>query len=275
MKMKMKMKVIAIKDISSLRNIRTSIDDSEIANLMTDIKENGLLQPIGVYREGEKEGFILVYGHRRLSALKKLGRKELEIGKEVKVFDTKLDLIDLIVLNTAENLHRVGNSPVEFGMVCKTLKEMGLSVSEIAARLSQPQSKITTALTLAAKVPREYRDSIGYIAQKDIRKKRGKVSATVANTIISNSRLKAKDKLKLFKSAKEQDLSLADINVINQMLYAGASFDEALKKKDTFTRTAISLVVNKEEVTKLNTSITRYVYDVLKGRRKPIKDLVF
>ena len=58
------MENIKISNIHVLENLRTSIDrDQDIEELMQDIKTRGLLQPIGLSKQGEE--YIIVFGHRR------------------------------------------------------------------------------------------------------------------------------------------------------------------------------------------------------------------
>ncbi len=50
--------------LSSRRNVRS--DPGDLAGLAETIREHGILQPLGVVREGD--GYRVVYGHRRRDA---------------------------------------------------------------------------------------------------------------------------------------------------------------------------------------------------------------
>lgn len=64
---------IAIKDIEeNVLNSERSMNAGEIQNLMNSIIEVGLIHPLTVYENAGK--YILVSGHKRLKALKMLGR---------------------------------------------------------------------------------------------------------------------------------------------------------------------------------------------------------
>lgn len=52
---------------------RFAIDEEKMLELVGSIRENGLLQPVTVKKKDE--GFVLVFGHRRLEACKRLGWK--------------------------------------------------------------------------------------------------------------------------------------------------------------------------------------------------------
>ena len=85
----MKIQEIPIKEIKILDNIRQIIKEQEMPYLMQSIKENGLLQPIGV--KADKVGYTLIWGFRRLMAYKKLAQK--------------MDCIDVPHLILCQNIH--------------------------------------------------------------------------------------------------------------------------------------------------------------------------
>ena len=98
--------------------------DESIAELAESIRAVGMLQPIKVVKEGEN--YYLVYGERRLRALRKLGVAEL-------IWDSHTQLAitpdppnaDLAVQSLTENILRENLSPIEEAeayMHLKTLK---------------------------------------------------------------------------------------------------------------------------------------------------------
>lgn len=265
-------KSIPIEKIKVIQNTRTDLTD--IDTLMTDIRENGLLEPIGVWR-GINE-YIVAYGHRRFDALKKLGRKELEVGREVNILKQRMSQKDFLVLNLSENLHRIDNSPLELAKGCKQLLELGLNVSEISSRLSIPKTRVETALRLVQKVPKELRKEIGYGMEN---KKKGKITATTAGKI-ARIRTKQKNIDGLFKLAKETELSAKDIEFISRTINTGVTLKQALGLKKDYITKAVSLIVNKKIYEKTikqyeNISFNSLVNKMLQGEIKPIKGLFY
>ena len=69
----MNIKDIEIKKIKQLENIRLRIEEEDVHTLMSSIKQDGLLEPIGVaITSGSKDEYLIVYGNRRLEACRKL-----------------------------------------------------------------------------------------------------------------------------------------------------------------------------------------------------------
>jgi ParB family chromosome partitioning protein len=62
-----KQEVINLKDIIVKEQVRTKFNDSSLKNLARNIKENGLIQPLVIHREGLK--LTLVCGERRYRAM--------------------------------------------------------------------------------------------------------------------------------------------------------------------------------------------------------------
>src|SRR5690606_21208521 len=95
----LKVREIDIRAIKQGDNSRMSYGHIEMAKLMQSMKHEGLLHPIGVRKDGN--GFVVIYGNRRLLAAQKLGWKtiaatELEDTGEA----------DELFKNLNENMHR-------------------------------------------------------------------------------------------------------------------------------------------------------------------------
>jgi len=267
-------KNILIENIKAVKNTRTDINTSDLSELMASIRENGLIHPISVFKNKDDKFYTIICGHRRYVALKKLGRKELVMDKEVKVLDEKLKPVDLLVLNLSENMHRLDNSPIELGNACLELKAMGLNNSEVAVRLAIPKSRIETSLRLIQNVPKKLRKDIGFVYGHN---KNGKISASVANNI-ARLRIKQSDINSLFSKAKKQELSVGDITVYHDLIGAGMTVAEASKFKSNYTVMNLKFVVNnklKEEFEGKGEKIRELIKDIIKGRRAPIKELLY
>jgi ParB/RepB/Spo0J family partition protein len=262
---------IDISKIKVIKNTRTDLGKTDLSELMTDIRENGLIHPIGIYKT-IKDEYIIAYGHRRLAALKKLGRRSLVVGDEVKILPKELTSEEFLILNLSENLHRVDNSPLELAKGCSELKQLGLNLSEIAARLSLPKSRIETALRLLVKVPESYKKEVGYLGTKA---RNGKIPATVANKIAS-LRVKQDDIDSLFEKAKKEELTVKEIDLFGKILSAGGSFKQAEDAKEKYVTIQVDLVCNKVELQKIGTrKVNNLVREIVKGKKKPIPKLLF
>ena len=61
---------IKLSKITVKKQVRTKFNDSSIAELAANIKENGLIQPLVVHREGSH--YVLICGERRFRAMSTL-----------------------------------------------------------------------------------------------------------------------------------------------------------------------------------------------------------
>lgn len=91
-----------IDDVSVADRSRTNLGD--LSSLMSSIEEFGLLQPIGV-----TEGGDLVFGQRRLEAMRRLGFSTVP----VRVISTISDALSSLRAERDENAERLPFSPVE------------------------------------------------------------------------------------------------------------------------------------------------------------------
>jgi ParB/RepB/Spo0J family partition protein len=225
---------IEIAKIRRVENIRTNLE--EIPQLMTSIKQDGLLMPIGVWQEGEE--YIISYGNRRLEACKQLGWKTIP----ALVSNTPLDEENFLIRNVVENLQRLDNSPIELGRVVSKLRET-MSMEEIAARLSINSSRLSVALGLYNNAPEGARKYIGYKDSKANRNS-GKVSVTAASSI-SNSGLVPPMKERIFAETRKRSLDGRKVGILIQLLKHGVDIDSALTKLDEYELKNFQLLVNK------------------------------
>ncbi len=96
---------------------RKSLKSSELNHLINSIEMHGQLQPIGVYVNNEGQ-YVLLYGHRRLEACKRLKRNVRAI-----VFDKKPDALRGKIFEFIENAVREDFSPLEKALAFKELHE--------------------------------------------------------------------------------------------------------------------------------------------------------
>jgi len=128
--------LIKIDKIKHVSNSRV-LQKDDVADLMNDIKQNGLLQNIGIRIEDN----AIIYGNRRLKAMKNLGYDKVMVDFFEDVSDD-----DLMIMNLSENLKRKNISCIEIGRICQTLLENGMHKNEIAAKLSISISRVSSCL---------------------------------------------------------------------------------------------------------------------------------
>lgn len=239
----MKVQEININAVKVVENVRLKVKNLE--GLMQDIKQHGLKQAIGVVTAKNGE-YILVFGHRRLSACRKLGWKKIPAN-----IYPDMELADLLVNNLGENLHREDPSPMELGRICSRLKEMEMNASEIAVKLSIPRSRVERSLDIYNNIPQEHRDRIIYMDKSRTAGSGGNISASSAQKILVMKRQYGLSEVaaeKLYKSTKIDDLSLNELNIISSLLNQGKTIAQALEEKNQFTFSRCDFIVNKKEL---------------------------
>ena len=117
--------------------------EHELAGLMTSMKQQGLLQPVGVMKE--RGSYTYLWGHRRIKAAEKLGWKSIDAHVTLSKDVTEEDAI---IINAVENLQRKDVSPFELGRIVSQLSKKGLSLSEIGARMGVPKSRLKQSIQL-------------------------------------------------------------------------------------------------------------------------------
>ncbi len=143
---KVKSGLIQLKDIKHMENSRLR-NKTEVGSLMEDIKQNGLLQSVGI----RKSDNALIFGNRRVSACEKLDYKEINADFFEDVSDS-----ELLILNVAENIKRESIGSVEIGRVVKMLMDKGLTKTEVASKLVMRPSRVNASLKsyeVAAETP--------------------------------------------------------------------------------------------------------------------------
>ena len=263
---------IYIDKISFKDNIRLRVETDEmgIGPLMSNIKQNGLLQSIGVAIDTVQNKVWLVHGNRRLEACKKLGHQKIE----AKVVGVNLTDVEFASMNLSENFHREDNSVLELGRIFKKLRDKEeMSISEISVRNSVPKNTVETALNLIDKIPIKILKDVEFC--KPGQKTAGKISAGSATSIISRRGLTPEERGKLFKEAKKKDLTANSIEIVTKLKDSGLSIDEALVKQDEYIikKSEIPITVKGVKIIEADkrfSSWTDYVRQVLTGKVTPL-----
>jgi ParB/RepB/Spo0J family partition protein len=237
---------IPIVKIKIVDNHRTNIEKTHLDELMQSIKQHGLMQPVGVAKNG-KSGYVLRFGQRRFLACKKLGYKTITA-----MVSNDAGVEKLLVENLTENMQRKDPSFAEFGRVINKLERMNLSVKEISARLGLPMAKINQIVSVYHALPEKYRKRVVFMEKGGGRKTRkGCLPAQVATKIVSMKKdhgLSDKSIDHLFKAATDEGMDALDFNNFGHLMNSGMSAEEALKNVRAYGVFTVEAVVKHSEV---------------------------
>ena len=132
-----RLREIPIKQIKVWKEAQArKLDRENISELAKSIKNEGLLNPPLVQKEG-KNTFLLMSGQRRLAAMKRLGAKKIPVHVLTK--QTAYDLENAKAASVVENIHRNDMNHKEIADSCKFLNEqMGKSAAAKSMGMSLP-----------------------------------------------------------------------------------------------------------------------------------------
>jgi len=124
------------------RQPREVFDEDALAELVTSIKEVGLLQPV-VVRELKPGSFELIMGERRWRACREAGLER--IPAIVRATDDEKLLLDALL----ENLHRAQLNPLEEAAAYdQLLKDFDCTHDELADRIGRSRPQVSNTLRL-------------------------------------------------------------------------------------------------------------------------------
>ena len=150
-------KKIDPKDIQVISGFNQRLDFGDIDELAAQIKEQGLLEAISVvpYKdENGQEKYLLINGERRFRAISKLIDDGVDVGL-IKANILPQNLTD-DELFTQQFMRNEGKkfTEIELAHVCKKLKDLGCTNSDIAKKLGKNPGVITYALQMLDYDPR-------------------------------------------------------------------------------------------------------------------------
>ena len=192
-----KIEDIPLKDIRKNRfQPREHIEEESLQDLMVSIKENGVLQPVLVKKEGLH--FELIAGERRMRACMALGKETIP-ALVLDVPENKLLQLALI-----ENVQREDLSPIEEAKAYQTMLRLeNITHEEMANRIGKNRSTITNALRLLD-LPHEIQENVS----------RGTISQGHARALLS---LDSVDQMmNVYKKIVSKHLSVRDVERITK-----------------------------------------------------------
>jgi ParB/RepB/Spo0J family partition protein len=242
------MKEIEIDKIKQLENIRLRISEEDVHTLMASIKQDGLLEPIGVSTtKGTKDEYIIVYGNRRLEACRKLGWKTIPA-----IIDNSIVLKDFVIKNTLENVEREQISESELGRIFYMLKnDYKMTNSELASRFGMSATRVKRTIDIFCHVPKEYRTKVKF---NILGQKRGNISAKSADMVIGLRRRYGlnNEKVKMLLEVSRQDgFSCHHLEVVAALLTRNYTVDEAIALAKEYTIASVKLPILKKELDSL------------------------
>ncbi|MCQ4081806.1 ParB/RepB/Spo0J family partition protein [Streptomyces sp. RB6PN25] len=124
------------------RQPREVFDEDALAELVTSIKEVGLLQPV-VVRQTGPSSYELIMGERRWRACREAGLER--IPAIVRATDDEKLLLDALL----ENLHRAQLNPLEEAAAYdQLLQDFSCTHEELADRIGRSRSQVSNTLRL-------------------------------------------------------------------------------------------------------------------------------
>ena len=135
----MSLKTITLDKIVIKDNVRTDLTKGSIKNLVESVKQKGILQPILVT---EKDGkFEIVAGHRRFTAAKECGLKEIP------ALVSNVEDADRLEYQITENFNREDLNPVDEAASYKELLEK-YTIKDIVVITGKSEYRIRRVLSL-------------------------------------------------------------------------------------------------------------------------------
>ncbi len=136
------------------RQPRSQVDAAELEELAASIKTHGVLQPVIVTYDEEKQQYTLIAGGRRLLAAEQAGLTAIPAIVRQASEQQRLELALI------ENLQRTDLSPLEAAEAYRQLAEdFGLSHEEIAAQVGKSRAAVSNTLRLL-KLPDEVKKAL-------------------------------------------------------------------------------------------------------------------
>jgi ParB family chromosome partitioning protein len=127
---------IPVEEISVRENIRKEYEG--IDELKASIRRYGLLQPITVYKDGER--YAIKTGHRRFLAYQALYEETPELFRHIRCIISDAENIPIIQL--IENVQRVDLGQRDLFIALTALKEQGLTTKQIAEVMGKSESYV-------------------------------------------------------------------------------------------------------------------------------------
>lgn len=255
------MKVVNIKldKIEQNENSRVVYKNADLAELMSSMKKDGLLQPVGV-RALDNGNYEAVFGNRRVLAAKKLDWQTIDAHVLEINSETDRDILGLV-----ENFKRQNTSMAEDGRMFQLLKDRGLSVHEIAARLEVSLERVTAALEVLNAIPAEYHKRIVYSVPGGKKRVRDSIPASTAVAVMNVRKthgLNREQTRSILNYAADSKPSVEQINKIGPFIKGGNSVAQAIELVTNLERVVLSVYIPRGVLMKLEKKYESKIHEI-------------
>lgn len=243
---------IKLENLIQTDNSRSKLYKEDLTGLMTSLKAQGLLQPIGVRKLGTNK-YEVVWGNRRLAAAKKLGWVKIDAIEATSVTDEK----SALSAHLTENACRVDLSLYDLGRYYRLLKdEHSMDEAEIGARVGVSKKSVLNALEVFRSTPKDFSSKIKNVGFSGggNKKRVGIVPSSTATTIVNVARklnLTPEEKHKLFEYAASSAGSGISVATLATLLKTGRSLEESKRIVEGVRSVSLHIPMASEEVSRL------------------------
>jgi ParB family transcriptional regulator, chromosome partitioning protein len=123
---------------------RRNFVDSSLEELSASIKEQGLLQPISVWKDTGSDHYELIAGERRLRASKLAGLREIEAIVRKDLSDE-----EKLALSLVENIQREDLNAIDTAVAYKQLMEnFSVSQADVARKVKKSRAAVSNTMRL-------------------------------------------------------------------------------------------------------------------------------
>jgi len=176
---------------------RIDFDAKELEELVSSIKQLGVIQPITVRQT--KNGYEIISGERRFRASKEAGLKEIP------AYVRKASKQEMIEMAVVENIQRSNLNPIEVANGYQRLiDECSLTQEQVAKRVGKNRTTVTNTLRLLS-LSDEVQEAL----------KKGKISAGHARVLVTLDPRNQKD---LLARITRRQLSVRDTEALAKIL---------------------------------------------------------
>lgn len=257
--------------------------EEDVGSLMLSVKEQGLLQPVGLLVNKHKRGrYVLLFGYRRFKAVRNLGWASIPAKISDIEFTSESEMERYkIISNLTENGYEKP-SPVEQGRkYIELMDKFKMSVEEIHALTGEPKGAINDDIFVYKSVPVEFRGDVTRSRAGGTDNK-GKLPVSTVKSLIKrtkNYRMNSEDTRSMWNYVKTHQITDSELVIINQIMFRlNKPFSEAVVLAEECRQIHLSYVLNKkvedEISTKYDMAISEVIEKIIRGEILPVKNLI-